>query len=84
MCYNVLHTFISFAPSRWIAMVKSQSEAATRYRKGVEDFGGAQAYKDCARNNSNSGFLQVAECLQNKSSQSLNTDQMVSNYRDAA
>lgn len=65
-------------------MVKSQSEASKRYRTGVEDFGGAQAYKDCARNNQNSGFLQVAECLQQKKSQSLSTDQMVSNYRDAA
>lgn len=65
-------------------MVKSQSEAASRYRTGIENFGGASTYKRCARQNQDSGFLQVAECLQSESDNNLSTDNMVTNYRNSA
>lgn len=64
-------------------MVKSESETVSAYREGVNEFGGAQAYKDCA-GKSNSGFLAVSKCLQDKKSDALSTDSMVSRYRNSA
>lgn len=64
-------------------MVKTADQAASKYKTGVEAFGGADQYKACGQKKGD-GFLAVAKCMEDAKKTRLTTDQMVSKYRDAA
>lgn len=61
-------------------MVASASEAADRYRRGIEKIGGAAPYQEAARASSPQ---EAAETLENAKSQSLDVGTMVDQYREA-
>lgn len=61
-------------------MVKSASEAADAYRRGIEAIGGADPYRQASRATSPQ---EAAETLEAAKEGSLNVDTMVSKYRDA-
>lgn len=61
-------------------MPVSSSEAASRYRRGLENIGGASPYQEASRK---STPKEAAEVLENAQEARLNVDTMVSNYRDA-
>jgi len=65
-------------------MVKSKSVAKKHYKEGIEDFGGADTYTDCAKNNRDDGFLAVAKCLQDAKTYALKSSRMVERYEDSA
>lgn len=64
-------------------MVLSETEAAERYRSGIEAFGGASQYVACGKKRG-AGFLAVAKCLEDAKAERLTTESMVERYRKAA
>lgn len=60
-------------------MAKSADEAASNYRRGINQIG-VDTYRQAARANSPS---EAAETLETAAEDRLSLDTMVSNYRDA-
>jgi hypothetical protein len=64
-------------------MVLTADQAAAKYKRGIEGFGGADTYKSCGQHKGE-GFLAVAKCLADAKQSKLTTDLMVSKYRASA
>jgi len=64
-------------------MVVSKEKAGSKYKTGIETFGGASQYKTCGKKKSE-GFLAVAKCLEDAKKEKLTTSNMVKKYKAAA